>query len=327
MSDTTAVFDLCGLGLRSEIELHLPVAPSTGWDVDIVRGDPTDTSEQPEGEVIAYLDLGDDGDIDDDEFGGDQLGIEPGWWYRAVRVDEGYVVRFHRCGEFRISADLAHVRVCPDPDGRHEILPILMAGTVGAMLLALRGDTVLHASAVAVDERVVAFVAPSGGGKSTLAALLCRHGADLVTDDVLVVDAGPPPRCAGGATELRLREAAAPLAEFDRGSSRATADGRTAFAPGPARRGMLPLAAIVTPWPSREVSTVEVTELSGGERLLALMDSPRVFGWADGGVLSRDLSTLGQVVNQIPVLDVTVPWGPPFDQDVVDALLDLARRR
>ncbi len=97
--------------------------------------------------------------------------------------------------------------------------------------------------------------------------------------------------------------------------------------PDPARRGMLPLAAIVTPWPSREVSTVEVTELSGGERLLALMDSPRVFGWADGGVLSRDLSTLGQVVNQIPVLDVTVPWGPPFDPDVVNALLDLARRR
>lgn len=332
---SATVYDLCGLRLRSEIELHLPVASPTGpgaddVDVDIVRGDPTDTSELPVGEVVASLDIddpdddpGDDLEHPDDD--ADELRIAPGWWYRAVRVDDGHVVRFHRCGEFHFSADLDRVEVCPDPDGRHEILPILMAGTVGAMLLTLRGNTVLHASAVAVDGRVVAFVAPSGGGKSTLAALLCKQGAELVTDDVLVVDPGPPVRCAGGAIELRLRAKAAPLADGAQGSSRSTADGRTAFAPGDARLGLLPLAAIVMPWPSREANEIEVTELSGAERLLTLMDSPRVFGWTDGAVLARDLSTLGQVVNQVPVVEVTVPWGPPFDPSDVAGLLDLAR--
>jgi len=325
-------YDLCGLGVRSEFELHLPESPSGEFDVDVAWGGPVDTSDPPPGIVVASLDVGtaaDDDereDLEDLDDLDDEIDLEPGWWYRAVEApDGGYVVRFHRCGEFRISADLARVSVCPDPDGRHEILPILMAGTVGAMLLSLRGDTVLHASAVAVDGRVIAFVAPSGGGKSTLAALLCRQGAELVTDDVLVIDPGPPPSCAGGAAELRLRAKAAHLADDDRGSSRSTADGRTAFAPGPARRGMLPLAAIVLPWPSRDTRDVEVVELSGAERLLAMTDSPRVFGWADPGVLARDLTTLGQVVNQIPVLEVTVPWGPPFDDSVVAALIDLAR--
>lgn len=277
---SATVYDLCGLLVRSEIELHLPVAATdpADADVDVVRGDSIDTSERPVGQTVASLDTEDaDDDLGDDvEQLDDAPQIEPGWWYRAVRVDDGgHVVRFHRCGEFRISPDLARVQVCPDPEGRHEILPILMAGTVGAMLLTLRGDTVLHASAVAVDGRVIAFVAPSGGGKSTLAALLCRQGAELVTDDVLVIEPGPPPRCAGGAAELRLRAKAAHLAAGDRGSSRSTADGRTAFAPGASRRGMLPLAAIVLPWPSRDTSMLEVVELSGAERLLAVTDSPR----------------------------------------------------
>ena len=40
---------------------------------------------------------------------------------------------------------------------------------------------------------------------------------------------------------------------------------------------------------------------------------------------SRELTTLGQVVNEVPVLKVTVPWGPPFDPDVVAALIALTR--
>ena len=71
----------------------------------------------------------------------------------------------------------------------------------------------LHASAVAVDGIGLAFVGQSGRGKSTVAALMCVDGAELVTDDVLTVDPGPPVRCQGGASELRLRAAAAHLAD------------------------------------------------------------------------------------------------------------------
>ncbi len=128
----------------------------------------------------------------------------------------------------------------------------LLAETVTASLLALRGETVLHASAVAIDGAAVAFVGQSGRGKSTIAALLCVAGAELVTDDVLTVDPGPPVMCAGGASELRLRQAAAKIGQGRPGtSSRRTADDRLALAVKAAPQRPLPVAAIVIPSPSR----------------------------------------------------------------------------
>lgn len=52
------------------------------------------------------------------------------------------------------------------------------------------GFELLHASAVEVDAGVVAFVAPSGRGKSSLAAELCRRGYRLFCDDVLAIAPG-----------------------------------------------------------------------------------------------------------------------------------------
>ena len=49
------------------------------------------------------------------------------------------------------------------------------------------GFELLHASAVEVDEGIVAFVAPSGGGKSSIAAELRRRGYRIVCDDVLAI--------------------------------------------------------------------------------------------------------------------------------------------
>jgi len=71
-------------------------------------------------------------------------------------------------------------------------LPLL--GPVLAALLHQRGFLVLHASAVAIDRRAVAFVGNKGWGKSTSAAALHARGHPLVSDDVLAVefsDSGP----------------------------------------------------------------------------------------------------------------------------------------
>lgn len=51
--------------------------------------------------------------------------------------------------------------------------------------LAVLGRTVLHATAVELDATVVAFSAPSGTGKSTMALSWCAAGAALVADDCL----------------------------------------------------------------------------------------------------------------------------------------------
>ena len=130
------------------------------------------------------------------------------------------------------------------------ILPVLMSGTVTSFLLTLRGSTVLHASGVERTRRALAFVGPSGQGKTTLATLVALQGARLLTDDVLTVDAGPPVTCLGGATELRLREAAASLADTaPDGAARRTADDRVALMLERAPAVPYPLAAIVVPNP------------------------------------------------------------------------------
>jgi hypothetical protein len=302
------VYVLCGLRLRSEVELDLPSSTDEGCDVEVRWGsDIHDSSEPPRGEVIAAYESGDT------------------TWYTATWSGSGYLFRFRNVGEFVISGDLSEVIVRRDRSGRAELLPILLAGTVCSFLLALRGETVLHASAVSIDGSALAFVGQSGRGKSTLAALLCVDGAALVTDDVLVVDPGPPVTCLGGASGLRLRSAAAVIAQArPELPSRLTADDRLAFSPISAPLRPLPLSAIVIPAPSRTATEVSVRRVPPSNALFALLSFPRVHGWRQSDVLSRDFATLSQIVNLIPVLDVAIPWGPPFSATVVRSLSALA---
>src|SRR5262249_52962005 len=77
-------------------------------------------------------------------------------------------------------------------------------------VLHLRGTTCLHASAVLLDGKLLAFSGASGAGKSTIAAALAARGCQLVSDDVLPLRVTPTCLLAGpGLPELRLYPAAA----------------------------------------------------------------------------------------------------------------------
>lgn len=66
-----------------------------------------------------------------------------------------------------------------------------LLGPVLGVLLRLRGTVCIHASAVAVANRVVAFVGPAGAGKSTTAAIFARRGCAVLSDDIVaLVDEG-----------------------------------------------------------------------------------------------------------------------------------------
>jgi hypothetical protein len=294
--------------IRSAVPLDLPTSTDVRWDVDVRWGpDLVESQGLPPGEIIAeYVSGGAN-------------------WYTATATPSSYVLRFRDCGEFVVSHDLSEILVRRDPNGRHELMPILLAGTATAFLLTLRGRTVLHASAVAVGGRALAFVGQSGRGKSTMAALMCLGGAGLVTDDVLAVDAGPPVMCIGGAAELRLRDAAAHLAEVEPDSpGRMTVDERRAFAPRLAPPGPLPLGAIVIPSPSRTHTEVDVRRLSVSDATFAMLSFPRIHGWRRTDILTREFQTLARVANQVPVYDAAIPWGPQFDRHmtaVFEALL------
>jgi hypothetical protein len=59
-----------------------------------------------------------------------------------------------------------------------------LVGPVLGLLLRLRGVVCLHASAVAIGDRAVAFVGSEGAGKSTTAAALAQRGHAVISDDV-----------------------------------------------------------------------------------------------------------------------------------------------
>lgn len=75
----------------------------------------------------------------------------------------------------------------PEPEARHDDIPIFLLGTVFGILLHQREQIVLHASAVRINGKAVLFCGNSGAGKSTMAAALVQRGYPLVTDDVCAI--------------------------------------------------------------------------------------------------------------------------------------------
>jgi hypothetical protein len=88
---------------------------------------------------------------------------------------------------FHLSADRRVLRCAPtardDPVWQRVLLD-----TVLWTASLLRGYEQLHASAVMTANGVVAFLAASGGGKTSLAAEFLRRGAALYTDDILALE-------------------------------------------------------------------------------------------------------------------------------------------
>lgn len=62
-----------------------------------------------------------------------------------------------------------------------------LLGPVLGLALRLRGVICLHASAVAIENRSVAFVGPAGAGKSTTAAAFARQGYGIISDDIVAL--------------------------------------------------------------------------------------------------------------------------------------------
>lgn len=70
---------------------------------------------------------------------------------------------------------------------KQDLHPALL-GACMAVALHQRGYLILHASAVRIDGRAIAFIGNKGWGKSTMARAFINRGYQFVTDDVLAVD-------------------------------------------------------------------------------------------------------------------------------------------
>jgi hypothetical protein len=225
--------------------------------------------------------------------------------------------------EFHLTPDLRVITAQALPGGRQELIPFLLVGTVLSFLLTLRGETILHASAVALGGEAVAFLGLSRTGKSTLAALLCSHGAQLVTDDVLRLqeEAGVF-RCHFGTGSIRIRPRAARIMDgFPASAAGRSLDGRHLLRLGAEIKPPPALKALILPRPSRTCTRLQCQRLSQAKALYYLSGLPRVRGWLVAEPLRQQFASHAQLVRAVPIYEMEIPWGPPFDPGLAGEML------
>lgn len=219
---------------------------------------------------------------------------------------ERLVMRFFSGAEFTLNGDQLSVRTTDQVSD--DLVNLLLPNTVLSAILGSNSQLVLHASAVSLGrQQTLAICGRSGAGKSSLAAMLTRQGAGLVTDDALRCQwVNGSVGCYRGATELRLRRGAELLVAQVEAHCRRLVDGRVGYRPaeGPS---FSRLRAIWIPKLNVTVSRPRWIRLAGQEALSALLASLRTF-WTPVW-MPRLLPQLSRLAQQIPLYRVELPRG------------------
>jgi hypothetical protein len=107
-----------------------------------------------------------------------------GW----VRADRRRALLFvEDVGVIRLE-DGRRVRITPVPGVRESLLRMYLTGPVMAVLAYQRGMLALHGCVLQIDGKAIAILSESGGGKSSLAAVLHARGHAFLADDLAAVD-------------------------------------------------------------------------------------------------------------------------------------------
>lgn len=223
----------------------------------------------------------------------------------------------------------------PGADGR-ALLELRLVGPVLAFWLERSGTPTLHASAVAVGERAVAFLAGKEGGKSSLAAAFLDAGHRLLTDDVLAVRV---PRA--GDTEFEALPASPQMRFRPEDAARRLGAARAAglprahpwaekvrlpverFEPEPRPLARIHLLDRRVGGDRVTIEPVSIEPVRGREAVLALVAGsflPRLvaaMGWGP-----RRLDLLARLASEVPIRRVSFPGGLERLPEVVDRLAE-----
>jgi hypothetical protein len=135
-----------------------------------------------------------------------RIGLVAGAETAGLHVDgDAFVLVVPDIARFRIEAGMFLI-VQPRAEVPERNVRLFLLGSAFGALLHQRGLLPLHANAVEIDAKAVAFMGESGAGKSTLAAWFHERGHRILADDVCVVgfDHQGKPFAAPGLPRLRL---------------------------------------------------------------------------------------------------------------------------
>jgi hypothetical protein len=202
----------------------------------------------------------------------------------------------------------------PREGGSERNIRLFLLGSALGGIIHQRGLLPLHANAIDIEGRAVAFMGHSGAGKSTMAAWFLDRGHRILADDVCVVvpDASGVPLAYPGIPRLRLwREA------IER-TGRNADDLELAFddtdkynlpTPRPSQSGPIPLSHVYLLEKAEEQGP-QIRPLSGIAAVDALVANTYRGGYlARMGGTKRHLLACLELVKQVPVFSARRVWG------------------
>ncbi|HLQ69559.1 MAG TPA: hypothetical protein VK124_08545 [Gemmatimonadales bacterium] len=117
---------------------------------------------------------------------------------RLYRLANGYRLQYDDTGSFDISAEGREIVWSGNGNGNAaKLLDAVRLDVINRVLpvaLHAAGTLCLHGSAVSLNGKAIAFLAPRCHGKSTLALALSQIGGRILTDDALPVEPSVPGR-------------------------------------------------------------------------------------------------------------------------------------
>jgi len=188
---------------------------------------------------------------------------------------------------------------------------VYLLGPIIGFILRLRGIVSLHASAVVVDNRAVAFLAPAGFGKSTVAAAFAARGFPVLTDDITalmeiedtpwVLPAYPLVRLWPDSVSVLLgSDASLPRLSPNHPSwDKCYLD--LSMPPYRFQSEPVPLMAIYTARASNDHTEPEIAPLSPRKALLVLAANSYNASLLDRDPRGNDFTTFGRIASRIPV--------------------------
>jgi hypothetical protein len=202
-----------------------------------------------------------------------------------------------------------------------------LLGPVLGLMLRLRGVICLHASAVAIDGRSVAFVGSAGAGKSTTAAAFSKLGYAVLSDDIVALQerddafyvvAGHPQVCLWPESAKMLYGSEEALPRFNPGWEKrrlGLGDQGTRF-----ESRVLPLQVIYLLGDRRPDPAPSVEATGTQAALLDLVANTYANKILDRDMRAREFDVLGRLATAVPIRRVFPNSDPSRVQDLCQVI-------
>jgi hypothetical protein len=282
-----AFYRLFGLTMRSEVDLSGVAPPAeAGQDVSIVYGSITAEASSPGYSV----------------------------------TPDGTLLTVTKVGRFLIHGGSSIV-IDPAPGASERNVRLFLLGSAMGALLHQRGLLPLHANAIDLGGRAVAFSGHSGAGKSTIAAWFHDRGHPVLADDVCVIGFSNEgrPHAYPGIPRLRLWRESLEASGRDAGAYDRSFDDMDKYdvptATG-ANPDPLPLAAIYLLRKAEDEGGNSIDRLVGIEAVDTLVANTYRGGYvATIGRRGEHLAACLKIARAVPIFRAPRLWGfEHFDQ-------------